>query len=62
VLARSSISDKLLIQSICRKTNGRQMIMMIYRKNRSKPRKGSETREGGNAPLVRAVFDHLMNN
>jgi len=38
------------------------MIMMIYRKNRSKPRKGSETREGGNAPLVRAVFDHLMNN
>jgi len=33
------------------------MIMMIYRKNRSKPRKGSETREGANAPIVRAGFD-----
>jgi len=39
VLARSSISDKLLIQSICRKTEGKQMIMMKYRKNRSKQEK-----------------------
>jgi hypothetical protein len=62
VLARSSISDKLLIQSICRKTNGRQMIMMIYRKNRSKPGKGSETREGANAPIVWAGFDELINS
>ena len=26
-------------------------------KNRSKPGKGSETREGANAPIVRAGFD-----
>ena len=37
---------------------GRQMAdKLSWWKNRSKPGKGSETREGANAPIVRAGFD-----